>query len=111
MFIQHLQSRAEHQVSLDGGVEPVWAASGRELFFRSGSKMMTVDLAFEGTSARIGHPKTVFEGDYLEWSGADYDVTSDGKQFVMVRTANANTRTLSVRLHWPTVLERLAPPR
>jgi Tol biopolymer transport system component len=109
VLIQHLQSGTQHQVSIDGGAEPVWAASGRELFFRSGSKMMVVDLAFDGTSVRIGRPLTVFEGDYLKWSGGNYDVTSDGRRFVMVRTANANTRTLSVRLHWTTEIERLVP--
>ncbi len=72
--------------------------------------MMVVDLAFTGMSARIGRPQTVFAGDYLEsGSGTNFDVTSDGKQFVMVRTANANTRSLSVRLHWAIELERLAP--
>ena len=109
VFIQHLDSGTRHQVSTDGGTEPVWATSGREVFFRAGSKMMAAQVAFAGTSVRIGRPQTIFEGDYLEWSGANYDVTSDGKQFIMVRTANANTRTLSVRLNWKTELDRLAP--
>jgi eukaryotic-like serine/threonine-protein kinase len=109
VFIQHLESGTRHQVSTDGGTEPAWASSGRELFFRAGPKMMAAQLAFDGTSVRIGRPQTVFEGDYLEWSGANYDVTSDGGQFVMVRTANTNTRTFSVRLNWTTELERLAP--
>jgi serine/threonine-protein kinase len=109
VFIQHLESGTRYQVSTDGGVEPVWAGSGRELFFRAGPKMMAAPLAFDGSSVRIGRPQTVFEGDYLEWSGANYDVTSDGKQFVMVRTATANTRTFSVRLNWTAELERLAP--
>jgi hypothetical protein len=71
--------------------------------------MMAVTLAFDGTSARIGRPQTLFEGDYLEWWSANYDVSSDGKQFVMVRTANPITRTLSVRLHWMSEVQRLAP--
>ena len=57
--------------------------------------MMRVDLAFDGASVRIGRPQTLFEGDYLEWTSGNYDVTSDGKQFIMVRPATANTRTLS----------------
>jgi serine/threonine-protein kinase len=109
VFIQHLQSGTEHQVSLDGGTEPVWAAAGRELFFRAGPKMMVVELSFNGASVRIGRPQTVFEGDYLVWGTGNYDVTSDGKQFVMVRAANANTRALSVRINWTTELERVAP--
>jgi hypothetical protein len=109
VFIRHLQSGTEHQVSLDGGTEPVWATAGRELFFRTGPKMMVVDLSFNGASMRIGRPQTVFEGDYLQWGTGNYDVTSDGKQFIMVRAATANTRTLSVRLHWAMELERLLP--
>jgi serine/threonine-protein kinase len=109
VFIQHLESGTEHQVSVDGGTEPVWGASARELFFRFGPKMMVAHLAFDGTSVRIGRPQRVFEGDYLEWGTGNYDVTADGNQFVMVRAATANTRTLSVRLHWTTELERLVP--
>jgi hypothetical protein len=73
--------------------------------------MMVVGLALDGSSVRIGRPQTVFEGDYLAWATGNYDVTSDVKQFVMVRaaTANTRTRTLSVRLHWTTEIERLAP--
>jgi Tol biopolymer transport system component len=109
VFIRHLQAGTEHQVSIDGGTEPLWAASGRELFFRAGPKMMVVSLTLDGSSVRIGRPQTVFEGDYLAWGTGNYDVTSDGKQFVMVRAATANTHTLSVRLNWRTELERLAP--
>jgi hypothetical protein len=109
VFIQHLQTGTEHQVSVDGGREPVWAASGRELFFRAGPKMMVADLTFDGASVRIGRPRTIFEGDYLEWGTGNYDVTSDGKQFVMVRAVTVNTRTLSVRLHWAVELGRLVP--
>jgi Tol biopolymer transport system component len=30
------------QISADGGIEPVWNANGRELFYRSGNRMMAV---------------------------------------------------------------------
>jgi hypothetical protein len=109
VFIRHLQAGTEHQVSIDGGTEPVWGPSGRELFFRAGPKMMVVGLVFDGTSVRIGRPQMVFEGDYVEWGTGNYDITSDGRQFVMVRATDVNPRTLSVRLNWRTELERLAP--
>ena len=106
VFIQHLESGARYQVSTDGGSDPAWAASASELFFRAGSRMMVVELLFKGPSVRIGRPQMLFEGDYFD---SGYDVTPDGKRFVMVRIANANTRSLSVRLNWPAELERLAP--
>jgi Tol biopolymer transport system component/tRNA A-37 threonylcarbamoyl transferase component Bud32 len=33
------------QISTEGGMEPVWNPNGRELFYRSGDKMMVVDIA------------------------------------------------------------------
>ena len=51
----------------------------------------------------------IFEGNYLEWAGANYDVSADGKRFIMVRTANANTHSLSVRVNWKSEIQRLAP--
>jgi hypothetical protein len=109
VFIRHLESGTTHQVSTQGGTEPVWAASGREVFFRAGTKIMVAPVTIDGARARIGRPLTVFEGDYMEWSSPNYDVTADGRQFLMVRTANANTRSLSVRLNWTAELERVVP--
>lgn len=36
--------RAKYQVSIDGGTLPLWAHSGRELFFKSGDYLMDVDV-------------------------------------------------------------------
>ena len=38
---------AKWQVSTDGGSEAVWARDGRELFFRSGTKFMAVDVSLD----------------------------------------------------------------
>ena len=52
------------QVSADGGTEPVWNRNGRELFYRSGDKMMAVEITTQpGFSA--GAPKMLFEGPYV----------------------------------------------
>ena len=109
VFIRRLQSGTEVQVSVQGGTEPAWAPNGRELFFRNGSKMMAVPVTFEGASAKIGRAQTLFEGEYLEWSSANYDVTRDGKQFLMVRANSSHLRSLAVRLNWPAELAKLAP--
>ena len=106
VFIQHLESGSRYRVSIEGGSDPLWAASGRELFFRQGRRVMATALTIAGASARIARPSTLFEGDYLNLG---YDVTSDASRFVMVRTANTNSRALSVRLNWHTELERLVP--
>ena len=52
------------QISTDGGTEPVWNRNGRELFYRSGDKMMAVDIATQ-PSFSVGKPRMLFEGPYL----------------------------------------------
>jgi Tol biopolymer transport system component len=34
----------KYQISTEGGTEPVWNRNGKELFYRSGDKMMTVEV-------------------------------------------------------------------
>jgi Tol biopolymer transport system component len=48
------------QVSTGGGLDPHWNRNGRELFFRSGDKMMIVDVE-TGASFRTGTPRMLFE--------------------------------------------------
>jgi Tol biopolymer transport system component len=75
------------QVSTEGGTEPVWSRNGRELFYRSGRKMMAVDIA-TGPAFAAGIPKMLFDGDYARlttvFGGQNYDVTPDGQHFIMV---------------------------
>jgi len=76
------------QVSTEGGTEPVWSRNGRELFYRNGRKMMSVDIT-SGPTFAAGNPKMLFEADYEPLStvfgGQNYDVTPDGQHFIMVR--------------------------
>jgi dipeptidyl aminopeptidase/acylaminoacyl peptidase len=96
------------QISTDGGLEPVWARNGRELFYRQGNKLMAVafrDGSIESPSA----PYPVFEGRYESTDNMgpqtpNYDVSRDGR-FVMVRRKNPSTPTvIHVVLNWPEAL-------
>ena len=87
------------QVSLDGGTEPVWAANGRELFYRNGTKMMVAAIALQPTFA-VGARRTLFEGNYVnDPVYRSYDVTRDGRGFVMVRSPKP-TGDFIVVLNW-----------
>jgi serine/threonine-protein kinase len=67
------------QVSLEGGTRPIWARTGRQLFFRSGTRLMAVDVA-DGPSFSAGRPRQVFDGRFAD----SYDVAADGR-FLMIR--------------------------
>src|SRR6266849_5383803 len=48
------------QISTEGGAEPAWNRNGRELFYRSGDKMMAVDIATR-TGFGADKPRMLFE--------------------------------------------------
>jgi serine/threonine-protein kinase len=85
------------QISSQGGSDPVWGPQGRELFYRSGDKMMAVDIA-PSPVFQAGTPRLLFEGRY-----AGYDVSADGQRFVMVKSGGAAppVTELNVVLNWP----------
>jgi serine/threonine-protein kinase len=92
---------AKWLVSTEGGTNPVWARSGRELFYRNEGKMMTVGIETE-EPLRLSKPKLLFEERLLQqaegvFGVAQYDVAKDGERFVMIRD-DAEDRP-PVRIH------------
>ena len=81
---------AEVPVSVGGGQEPVWARSGREIFYRRGGKLQVAPVDEAGGSLRIGSSTELFDDPYTRDRGgaqggmANYDVAPDGQHFVMV---------------------------
>jgi hypothetical protein len=102
------------QISTEGGTEPVWNHSGRELFFRSGDKMMVVDIATQPSFA-AGKPRMLFQGPY-ERSPAtspNYDVSADGQRFLMLKPADTGESAptqINIVLNWFEELKRRVPP-
>jgi serine/threonine-protein kinase len=97
------------QVSTDGGDQPVFSASGRELFYRSGERVMSAAIP-AAPDAPPGVPALLFEGRYesdpFSNDATNYDVARDGR-FVMVRRDPERGRQqLDVVVNW---LEQLTP--
>ena len=91
------------QVSTDGGTQPRWNRNGRELLFRSGDKMMAVDVEI-GAAFRAGAPRILFEK-----VSSEYDVAPDGRRFLMLKPAVTDTNELHVILNWFDDLRRRVP--
>ena len=89
------------QISTGGGRAPKWAATG-ELFFVAGAtdgpKQMTAVPMTLGPTLIAGTPVKLFDvpEDLSSMSqAADYDVTADAKQLVMVRRRGTGTQASS----------------
>jgi serine/threonine-protein kinase len=75
------------QVSTDGGSEPAWAHSGRELFFRNGlDELVSVEVT-PGSTFIYGESRVLFSArDYVPWIYRRlYAVAPDDDRFLMVR--------------------------
>jgi hypothetical protein len=82
------------QISSEGGTDPIWSRDGRELFYRNGNRMMVVTMTLQPT-LRASKPELLWEGHYSHGMGnscgmpgtssANYDVTADGRRFLMIK--------------------------
>ena len=103
------------QISTSGGTRPVWAPSGRELFYLRGAALMTVPVQAE-PSFTPATPEVLLEGNYFtgELTGRTYDVAPDGQRFLMI-TVGAGTEdtsappSLILVQNWFEELRRLVP--
>ncbi len=88
-------SGARWQISTNGGEQPRWSRKGNELFYRSGTKMMSVTVQM--TPFLAGKPVELFDGNY-DRGGAvpGYDVTPDGQHFLMTQPERPNPTELRV---------------
>jgi Tol biopolymer transport system component len=104
----------KRQISAEGGTEPVWNPNGRELFYRSGEKMMSVEVTTQPSFA-AGKPRMLFEGRYepAPLTNPNYAVSPDGQRFLMLKPAehaeDAPTQ-INIVLNWFEELNRLVPP-
>jgi Tol biopolymer transport system component len=101
----------KEKISTDGGCFPVWSRDGKELFYRNGDKMMVTTIETE-PEFRVAGSDVLFEGQYLtSGGGPNYDVSPDGRQFLMVKESGeqAGTNQLIVVVNWFEELKRLVP--
>jgi Tol biopolymer transport system component len=101
-------SGGKWQISTDGGSEPFWRSDGKEIFYVNGNTLMAVEVNGDGESFRAGIPKVLFETP-LPLPGprrSRYDISSDGKRFLMTVVAEPHNASFTVVLNWPALLKR-----
>jgi serine/threonine-protein kinase len=88
-------------VSSNGGTEPAWSRSGRELFYRDGGgNLIAVSFAVSGGGFDVIEQTPLF-GAQTYWAQDDhrwYDVTPDGRQFIMIDPGFAGGSTNLVKV-------------
>lgn len=110
------------RISTDGGLHPLWAPDGRDLYYRMGTTAEEMEQRFLGQKSRVmavsietkptlkvGQPRMLFEGPYFE-SGHDIAITPDGKGFILIRENDTTgPKEIEVVVNWPEELKLRAP--
>jgi len=97
-----------HQISTDGGIEPIWVGS-EELFYHSGHRWMVVHVS-TSPQLRWEPPQLAFETEYVDTPGISYDVSSDGRYLYVVKSTHPPDPTrLYVVQNWFEELKRIVP--
>jgi eukaryotic-like serine/threonine-protein kinase len=101
-----------NQVSKDGGSDPHWSGDGKQVFYQGPDDyLMSVDVTVKGGAFQPGTPQRLFK---LPAAGASWDVSADGKKFLIAAPASAGSATpaapasqsVHVILNWTELLKR-----
>ncbi|MEO5799555.1 MAG: protein kinase [Gemmatimonadales bacterium] len=94
------------QVSVNGGSEPVWSRDGRRLFYRGDGKFMAATVA-TGPEFSIASRTPLFDDVFVLAPAphANYDVSPNGSQFLVLRGVGEAVQILVVR-NWAAELRR-----
>ena len=95
------------QVSTEGANQPRWRQDGRELFYLSAdNRLMAAEVQEKNGSLEIGNPKTLFQTNSVRSPFRTYDVTSDGKKFVIItQPAQTGAESITLVVNWPALLK------
>jgi serine/threonine-protein kinase len=110
------------QISTEGGRQPAWVRSGRELFYVApdGSLMgVPVETSQAGMNFAYGTPIRLVAGDgyYYAWNtqnnqGRTYDISPDGNRFLRlkeVQLPDSTPPSIVVVQNWLEELKRRVP--
>ena len=99
-------------VSVDGGVMPLWAHSGTEIFYVNGrNEMIAAQVRTAGSTFEVTGREILFSIDPAFLIGQAeqytlYDVTPDDRRFVMLRRVQTEAPELILVQNWLEEIEQ-----
>jgi eukaryotic-like serine/threonine-protein kinase len=95
-------------ISTNGGIQPRWRNDSRELYYLAlDGKMMAVDIMVSD-GIKPGQPRELFDtGLSVHPDDYQYDVTADGRRFILLKPVVAEKQTLvPVVTNWTSLLQK-----
>ncbi len=104
--VPFLHGSGKWEVSTGGGTWPRWRHDGKELFYLSpDNKIMSAEISEQSGSLEIGKVAPLFPVNPVI-GGQAYDVSADGKKFVVdTQAAPKTSEPLTLVVNWPSLLK------
>ncbi|MDD5543054.1 MAG: protein kinase [Acidobacteriia bacterium] len=94
------------QVSTTGADFAAWRGDGKEIYFNTNADEYTAcSITEQGSDLEIGTPQVLFAAN-TSALGVGYDVTSDGKRFLVNLAGDETSPPLHLVVNWPGDLKR-----
>jgi eukaryotic-like serine/threonine-protein kinase len=116
IYVSPVPATGQHwQVSLAGGVQPVWRGDGRELYYLGlDAGLYAVEISAQGTRPQAGRPALLFRTPFPVISAVveQYRVADDGNRFLLCLSVISGEREpLRMLLNWPAKLAQTGDRR
>ena len=97
---------ARWTVSVEGGSEPRWSHSGRELFYRTPRGQLLAVQVAPGATFTVLATRPLFDASTyaVEGNHVAYDVSPDDARFIMIRQEAGKSGGVVLVLNWQTEL-------
>ena len=107
-------TRGRWQISTAGGRQPAWSRDGRELFYRDFNGALIAVPVTRSPTFAAGPGRKLFQDAAYAGAGPSlsdrtYDVSLDGRGFLMIRMNAPPRRHLAVVQNWFDELRRRVP--
>jgi len=112
VYVQRFPDLGDRRpISTNGGAAAIWSPDGHTLFYREGTRMMSVSINYEPRFS-AGTPELVFDGlPGAACFARNYDISADGQRFLVVKPADSTEASIKLIIvfNWIEELKRLAP--
>jgi serine/threonine protein kinase len=97
----------KREVSRNGGTDPRWRGDGKEIFFLAADKkLMAADVNQNGDNLEIGNAQPLFQARPTTAPGTHYDVTRDGKRYLVQTSGEGGNPPLTLVVNWTAGLKQ-----
>ena len=106
VYVQSFPTQAgQTQISTGGGTQPRWRRDGRELFYITLDRKMTVVYINARESLEVDAPRVLFDTALpLGAFRQEYAVSADGQRFLLNTRLDTTASPMTVVLNWPALL-------